>query len=120
MAELTIDDWYDNLHSLRVDLVGDYAGSETFIVEGESLLLQCFSDPKLDFSNGLQLLHAAFNVEQLLSKLAARGCSFHIVFFEDHRHLCVPSSAILLWKKYLLARSAILRHLEKNLSGAGS
>lgn len=45
-------DWgefYGQLYSRRVDLVGDYAGSEPFLVEGDSLLLHCFSDQLLDF-----------------------------------------------------------------------
>jgi hypothetical protein len=27
----------------------DYAGNELFLIEGDSLLLQCFTDSKLDF-----------------------------------------------------------------------
>lgn len=40
---------YGSLSTRRVDLVGDYAGQELFLVEGDSLLLRSFSDPKLDF-----------------------------------------------------------------------
>ena len=40
---------YAELPARRVDLVGDYAGSELFLVEGDSLLLKCWSDLKLDF-----------------------------------------------------------------------
>lgn len=29
--------------------MGDYAGSELFLIEGDSLLLRCLSDSKLDF-----------------------------------------------------------------------
>lgn len=32
-----------------LDLVGDYAGNELFLLEGDSLLLQCFGDPKIEF-----------------------------------------------------------------------
>ena len=42
-------EFYGQLYSRRVDLVGDYAGSEPFLVEGDSLLLHCFSDELLDF-----------------------------------------------------------------------
>jgi ATP-dependent RNA helicase DDX60 len=49
--------WYDSLFSRRVDLVGDYAGNELFLVEGDSLLLHCFSDPRIDF-NGKPALTA--------------------------------------------------------------
>ena len=40
---------YGSLTSRRVDLVGDYAGQELFLVEGDSLLLHCLSDARLDF-----------------------------------------------------------------------
>lgn len=43
--------WYRSISSRRVDLISDYAGSEIFIVEFDSLLLQCFSNPKLNFSS---------------------------------------------------------------------
>lgn len=51
-------DWgefYGQLYSRRVDLVGDYAGSEPFLVEGDSLLLHCFSDELLDFEGSPSL-----------------------------------------------------------------
>ena len=41
--------WYENLHSRRVDIVGDYAGNELFLIEGDSVLLNCFCDAKIDF-----------------------------------------------------------------------
>lgn len=41
---------YGRLSARRVDLVGDYAGQELFLLEGDSLLLRIFSDPKLDFN----------------------------------------------------------------------
>ncbi|KAH8622007.1 putative helicase [Alternaria alternata] len=41
--------WYRSVSSRLVDLIGDYAGSERFIIEFDSLLLQCFSNSKLDF-----------------------------------------------------------------------
>lgn len=32
-----------------IDLVGDYAGRELFLVEGDSLLRECFEDERIDF-----------------------------------------------------------------------
>ena len=32
-----------------IDLVGDYAGKELFLVEGDSLLRECFEDERIDF-----------------------------------------------------------------------
>ncbi|TKA56318.1 hypothetical protein B0A55_13196, partial [Friedmanniomyces simplex] len=107
---------YHKLSSRRVDLVGDYAGDELFVIEGDSMLLRSFSDAKLDFSPGLQMLHATYNVEHFLHNLVKRKCNFDIVFFESNKDLCVPPNASPEDAvKYLLARAAIIRHLETNL-----
>ena len=86
---------YKRLLSRRVDLVGDYAGNELFMIEGDSLLLRCFDDENLDFSPGFQLLHAAYNVEHFLHNLAVRKCNFHIAFFECNRKLCILRSCFV-------------------------
>ena len=41
--------WYDSSRPMFIDLVGDYAGKELFLVEGDSLLRQCFEDERIDF-----------------------------------------------------------------------
>lgn len=107
---------YNGLSSRTVDLVGDYAGDELFIIDGDSLLLHVFSDEKLDFSPGFQLLHAAYMVEAFLHALLRRKCHFHIAFFADNSHLCTPPDAPrILSSRYLLAREAIIQHLCHNL-----
>lgn len=108
--------WYSKLYSRRVDLVGDFAGSERFLIHGESLLLHCFSDAQIDFEPGLQLLHASYAVEKFLHGLVSRRCNFHIAFFDEYQDLCVPQDASpAISEKYLLARAAIIRHLQVNL-----
>lgn len=108
---------YRRLLSRRVDLVGDYAGNELFLIEGDSLLLRCFSDDRLDFDPGFQMLHAAYNVEHFLHHLAYRKCNFHIAFFENNKQLCVPPTANPRHAaKYYLTRAAIIRHLQVNLA----
>ncbi|KAL4987838.1 hypothetical protein BDW68DRAFT_177452 [Aspergillus falconensis] len=118
MADPTkLQEWFEGLPSRTLDLVGDYAGDELFLIEGDSLLLQCFSDDALDFSNGFQLLHAASLVEKFLSSLRQRKCVFHVVFFKEHAQACIPAHVGKeQWPKYLLAREAILQHLTQNLA----
>jgi len=41
-------EWYLELQNRTLDLVGDYAGNELFLLEGDSLLLECFGDPRID------------------------------------------------------------------------
>ncbi|OAL00090.1 P-loop containing nucleoside triphosphate hydrolase protein [Phaeosphaeriaceae sp. SRC1lsM3a] len=109
-------EWYARLYSRRVDLVGDFAGSERFLVHGEALLLHCFSDPNIDFDPGFQLLHASYAVEKFLHGLVSRRCNFHIAFFDDYQDFCLPENAPLVnSEKYLLARAVIIRHLQANL-----
>ncbi|KAF2646563.1 DEAD/DEAH box helicase-like protein [Massarina eburnea CBS 473.64] len=108
--------WYSKVYSRRIDLVGDYVGNELFLIDGNSLLLHCFSDEHLDFGQGFQLLHATWAVERFLRDLVSRRCHFHIVFFDQYRDLCVPPFAPEdCEEKYLLARAAIIRHLRANL-----
>lgn len=48
--ESTILGWYDASRPRMIDLVGDYAGKELFLVEGDSLLRECFEDERIDFN----------------------------------------------------------------------
>jgi hypothetical protein len=47
--ETSILSWYDARKPRILDLVGDYAGKELFLVEGDSLLRACFEDDRIDF-----------------------------------------------------------------------
>lgn len=49
-AGAKIISWYDSTNPRFVDLVGDYAGQELFLVEGDGLLREAFGDERLDFS----------------------------------------------------------------------
>lgn len=48
--ESAILSWYDERAPRLLDLVGDYAGKELFVVDGDSLLRTAWSDDKIDFS----------------------------------------------------------------------
>jgi hypothetical protein len=56
-ATASILAWYDSTRPMYIDLVGDYAGKELFLVEGDSLLRECFDDERLDF-DGKSILAA--------------------------------------------------------------
>lgn len=57
-------------------------------------------------------------MESFLQGLIQRKCNFHVVFFDNHKDLCVPRGVTTLGRsKYLLARAAIHRHLSVNLQG---
>lgn len=50
-ANSRIIHWYDSTKPRVVDLVGDYAGQELFLVEGDGLLREAFEDSRLDYSS---------------------------------------------------------------------
>ncbi|EPS30640.1 hypothetical protein PDE_05592 [Penicillium oxalicum 114-2] len=108
---------YDKLPSRTVDLVGDYAGDELFIIDGDSLLLHVFSDSKLDFSPGFQILHAIYLIETFLHKLQRRRCVFHIAFSAENANLCIPIGVEPQRRyRYLLTREIVIRHLKEHAS----
>ncbi|PNS19178.1 hypothetical protein CAC42_1914 [Sphaceloma murrayae] len=112
-----LSEWYQHLSGRTVDLIGDYAGNELFLVEGDSLILNCLDNTDIDFQNGFQLLHAVYAVESYLASLIQRKSNFHIVFFRNHAGLCIPTQASPQDAyKYHLLRAALIRHLSINLS----
>lgn len=107
-----IRSWYSTRLPSRLNLVGDYAGSSPFLIDGDSLLRHAFSDPRVDFSTGFQLLHATYVAEQFLESLRRRNCVFDVVFFEHHRKICTPNwNTEGVWK-YALAREIMIRHFK--------
>jgi hypothetical protein len=52
----SILNWYDSTRPMFIDLVGDYAGKELFLVEGDSLLRECFEDERVDFAGMLLVI----------------------------------------------------------------
>ncbi|KAH8695246.1 hypothetical protein BGW36DRAFT_429127 [Talaromyces proteolyticus] len=108
--------WYQTLQSRTVDLVGDYAGNDLFIIDGNSILIDVLSNTKLDLWPGFQLLHATYLVEKFLHKLYRRKCNFHVVFFENQATVCIPDGCPRERRlRYLCARKLIMEHLRQNL-----
>ena len=48
-SEADIDSLYELVSPRRADIVGDLVGSEVFLIQGDSLLLHCLSDGRIDF-----------------------------------------------------------------------
>lgn len=128
--------WYRSINPLRVDLVGDLAGKELFVIHGDALMLYCITKANVDLqgmsilcthdagnqrltehfliTDGLQLLHAVHAVETFLFKLKERGCNFHIVWFQDHEELCLPREVPKEpHSHYLLTRAILIQHLQR-------
>eukprot|EP01116_Phalansterium_solitarium_P024371 TRINITY_DN8917_c0_g1_i1.p1 TRINITY_DN8917_c0_g1~~TRINITY_DN8917_c0_g1_i1.p1 ORF type:complete len:1795 (-),score=782.65 TRINITY_DN8917_c0_g1_i1:248-5632(-) len=99
---------YAALRPRFLDLLGDSAASEVFVIDGDSLLLELLADPKLDTAHGGQLLHLMYRLEQFLGDLRARSASFIVVFFQVNRALYGSSTS------ELVQREAAIRHLQCN------
>ncbi|EHK26205.1 uncharacterized protein TRIVIDRAFT_218376 [Trichoderma virens Gv29-8] len=111
--EQRLRSWYAHVWAPRVDLIGDIAGKEPFLIHGESLIRHCLEESPADFQDGFQLLHAVYLVERFLSNLQKRGCDFDVVFFRDLRDLCVPRLSGFEYK-YQYARRVIIKHLQRH------
>jgi ATP-dependent RNA helicase DDX60 len=107
-------DWYSSQHLIKFDLIGDLVGRELFAIHGDSLLLHCITEAKVDFLNGPQVLHAVHAVEAFLQKLKEHGCHYHIVWFEADKALWKTSNkGDDQQSKYLLVRAILIEHLNR-------
>ncbi|KAG9121540.1 hypothetical protein FRC07_002451 [Ceratobasidium sp. 392] len=85
-----IDKWLSDLKPRWMDLVGDYAGDEFFVVDGDSLCQLALDDNLLAIGKedtlGFQILHALYSFEQAILALKDRECNFEVVFFDCNKH----------------------------------
>jgi hypothetical protein len=58
----SILNWYDSTRPMFIDLVGDYAGKELFLIEGDSLLRETFEDERIDFRGKFPILYLYIRV----------------------------------------------------------
>ncbi|KAL6415151.1 hypothetical protein AUP68_01696 [Ilyonectria robusta] len=108
-------EWYSAQQTIKVDIVGDFAGGEPFAIHGESLIKYCLEQSRVDFDGGFQLLHAVYAVESFLNDLQKRGCNFDIFFFRDLDDVCVPEGAAAADAyKYHLTRAILIQHLARS------
>ncbi|KAI0375726.1 P-loop containing nucleoside triphosphate hydrolase protein [Pilatotrama ljubarskyi] len=84
--------WYTllNRRGRWMDLVGDYAGSEPFVVDGEALLQLVLDDPLLALGRkddvSFQIVHAIYSLERVLHEISRRSTNFEIVFWHENRY----------------------------------
>ncbi|KAI0204716.1 hypothetical protein F4808DRAFT_474095 [Astrocystis sublimbata] len=101
--------WYATVHPRSVDIVGDFGGKQLFLIDGDSLLLHSVTTSRVDYEVGFQLLHAIFAVEL-----------FQIVFFDNQKKLCIPSTTPqCISYKYEMTRTILIQHLRRSVSHSG-
>ncbi|CCM02168.1 uncharacterized protein FIBRA_04246 [Fibroporia radiculosa] len=112
--------WYlpANRRARWMDLIGDYAGTELFILDGEALLQQVLNDPLLALGRegdpSFQILHAIHTLEKILNEFQSRSACFEIVFWQDTRHVTLLSgSSEFVTSSRILARTMLFQHLHR-------
>ncbi|KAH9067713.1 P-loop containing nucleoside triphosphate hydrolase protein [Lactarius vividus] len=119
------DKWYKitGKKARWMDLIGDYAGNERFILDGESLIQLVLDDPLLALARpgdpSFQTLHAIHSLERLLGEMLKRSAVFDIVFWEDTRHLTLRGDTDFMVSSRSLARALLFSHLAENAPGMG-
>ncbi|KAG2012979.1 DEAD/DEAH box helicase [Coprinopsis cinerea AmutBmut pab1-1] len=101
-----------------MDLLGDYAGNELFVIDGESLFQTILDDPLLAIGRpgdtSFQILHAYYLLEKRLREFTQRSANFEIVFFHKYRHLTLRTGDDdFVVASRTLARTLLYRHLTK-------
>ncbi|KAI0002287.1 hypothetical protein BJV74DRAFT_876690 [Russula compacta] len=109
------DHWYKKIAGKKarwMDLIGDYAGNERFILDGESLLQHVLDDPLLALARtgdpSFQILHAIYSMERFLNEMLKRSAVFDIVFWEDTRHLTLKGGTNFLVSSQIYAFSNLM------------
>ncbi|KAG2105879.1 uncharacterized protein F5147DRAFT_761885 [Suillus discolor] len=116
--------WYapESRNGRWMDLIGDYAGAEPFVIDGTRLtchsLLQVVLDDRLlalakDDDPSFQIIHAIYLLEQILQNFRNRSANFDIVFFDVNRHLVLRAGeSEFIVASRALARRLLYKHLQ--------
>ncbi|SJK99648.1 uncharacterized protein ARMOST_02956 [Armillaria ostoyae] len=90
-----------------MDLIGDYAGDEPFIIDGESLIQSVLD-------TGFQVLHAIYSLENTLKSFVSRKANVEVVFWRNNIHATItPGQAPFVHSSRYLARQILLKHLQQ-------
>ncbi|KAG1840478.1 hypothetical protein DFJ58DRAFT_858214 [Suillus subalutaceus] len=94
-----------------MDLIGDYAGAEPFVIDGHSLLQVVLDDCLLalakDDDPSFQIIHAIYSLERILKNFRDRSANFDIIFFDVNRHLVLRAGE----SEFTVASRALARRL---------
>ncbi|KAG1807233.1 hypothetical protein EV424DRAFT_1474227 [Suillus variegatus] len=111
--------WYapESRNARWMDLIGDYAGAEPFVIDGHSLLQVVLDDRLLalakDDDPSFQIIHAIYLLEHILQNFRNRSANFDIVFFDVNRHLVLRAGeSEFIVASRALARRLLYKHLQ--------
>ncbi|KAG9309998.1 hypothetical protein JVU11DRAFT_10032 [Chiua virens] len=110
-------EWHTASRRARwMDLLGDYAGIEPFIIDGHSLIDLVIGDPLLAVGKpddpSFQILHAFHILERTLDQFIKRSAVFDVVFWDDTRHIALRTGVGTFEEaSRSLARKLLFDHL---------
>ncbi|CDO68719.1 hypothetical protein BN946_scf184652.g46 [Trametes cinnabarina] len=111
-------EWYTlvNRRGRWMDLIGDYAGSEPFVIDGEALVQFVLDDPLLALGQkndlSFQIVHAIYSLERVLHEISRRSSSFDVVFWHDRRYMTLLyGDDEYVSSSRSLARTILFNHL---------
>ncbi|KND00093.1 uncharacterized protein SPPG_04434 [Spizellomyces punctatus DAOM BR117] len=116
--------WYLDLRPVYVDVIGDFAGTELFVVDGDTLVclaLHSASDIRSSEADSIQALHCLYAAELFLKKLLDAKSNFELAFFNDRKRVCTATSKTGQPKDVhcrQFIREIIIRHLRNNTNVA--
>lgn len=97
---------------LCVNLLDDLGSKDFFVIDGDSLLLECLSSPRIDVRHGGQPLHLFYLVEDFLHSLqACLNSRFCFAFYQHHESFWQAQDQSFL----LLVRHLLQQHLRSTL-----
>ena len=103
---------YVKQRPLYVNLLDDLGSVDCFVIDGDSLLLECLSSPRVDMRHGGQPLHLFYLVEDFLHSLqACLNSRFCFAFFGHHESFWQGGDQSFL----LLVRHVLQQHLRSTL-----
>ncbi|KAM0753759.1 P-loop containing nucleoside triphosphate hydrolase protein [Meredithblackwellia eburnea MCA 4105] len=108
--------WYTKLVPRFIDVIGDFAGQELFICDGDAVVQYVLDDELLalgrDRDPSFQLLHATFLLERLVQELLSRDCTFEVGFFDSNRLTTTqPGESLHRQSSRSLVRCLFQRHI---------
>ena len=92
------------------DITNMFSNGESFLVDGDSLILSIMRNENYDSSNGGQLLHLVYLCERHLQLFTRKGGHFEVIFFNIWNEVWNSNPTLLL------TRNVLKCHLKHNMS----
>lgn len=86
-AESQVLSWYAGLEPLTVDVIGEFAGRELFVVHGEALIRHCLEQSRVDYDGAFAISHDSSLLATLAVPLSQSIMSCHVANLFHRRRL---------------------------------